>query len=337
MKEKIEFPDYFVTNDGIVVHTVTAFSEKDGGVIGIPKYFPLKKSYLGCRYILGKPYSDNFPTFSDSIEKIKKSHPQYIQFVEELGEEMIVFPKSKIKKVLKPKEIAKNILNHNFDSKILLDAKEYLKLVIDIFKFNISDIGIEGSIMIWCFRDSSDIDLVLYGKSKGDQLINNFNLLKKDKRIHLYDEDDEELILSRRYKNRSFETMSQLVEQEKKRTCGLFNGRRFWLQPILENSIVKEKIKGRKLRRIGYEEGQIKIVDASLGKYWPAILEGIMEDGKKVSIECHDPIYMNQLEKGDFAHIASNLYIDIRNKKKFIILAPWLDIKQKLKKVEFKK
>jgi hypothetical protein len=131
--------------------------------------------------------------------------------------------------------------------------------------------------------------------------------------------------------------MSQLVEQEKKRTCGLFNGRRFWLQPILENSIVKEKIKGRKLRRIGYEEGQIKIVDASLGKYWPAILEGIMEDGKKVSIECHDPIYMNQLEKGDFAHIASNLYIDIRNKKKFIILAPWLDIKQKLKKVEFKK
>lgn len=337
MKEKIEFPDYFVTDDGIVVHTVTAFSEKDGGVIGIPKYFPLRKSYLGCRYIGKKPYSDHFPTFSDSIEKIKKSHPQYIQFIEEFGEEMIIFPKSKIKKILKPKEIAKKILNQDFDSKIILDAKEYLKLVIDIFKFNISDLGIEGSIMVGCFNDNSDIDLVLYGKSNGYRLISNFNLLKKDKRIHLYDENDEELILSRRYKNRSFETMSQLVEQEKRRTCGLFNGRRFWLQPILDNPLVKERIKGRKLRRIGYQECQIKITDASLGKYWPSILEGTMEDGEEVSIECHDPIYMNQLENRDFAHIASNLYIDIRNKKKFIILAPWLDIKQKLKKVEFKK
>lgn len=59
--------------------------------------------------------------------------------------------------------------------------------------------------MVGCHKESSDIDIVLYGEKNGRKLIKNFKNSSKDKRIHLYNKLDSELIFSRRYKNRSFD------------------------------------------------------------------------------------------------------------------------------------
>jgi predicted nucleotidyltransferase len=331
---KIEFPQYFVTKSGIVAHTITPISVGEDRVVGVPKYFPISKPFLGCRMRGDQPYSDHFPTYSDSVDMIKMTSPSFIRFTEAFGEDMITFPLEEIAEVLDPKKTTCDILATDSNNPVIQDAKRLVELFVETYGFDTDDIGIEGSIMVGCYKSSSDVDLVLYGLNNGRSLVEGFTKLAEKEGIHLYDISDIDLIFSRRFKNRSFDTLDQLLVQEQRRTSGLFNNRRFWLQPLNISDEAKKRISERSMKRIGTYEGVVMVSDASLAPFWPSFYECVNSGGEPVVIEGHDPIYMNQADKGDLVFVRGNLYNDDKGRT-IVILAPWTKESPKLQKIGF--
>ena len=160
----------------------------------------------------------------------------------------------------------------------------------------------------------------------------NFSGLKRNPAIKLYDKSDLKLIFSRRKKYASFDTLDEMIEQEKKRTVGLINGRRFWMQPILGNNFLEMKEK-RRLYRLGEFKSNVEIVDDTNSFLWPTYYMAYNKHYGIVKIECYDPVYMNQAAQSDQVFINAPMYIDLDTEEKIVIFAPWIKSSQVFKRV----
>jgi len=335
--KRIRFPFYFETKEHILCHTISEDCYLDENhVIGLPKYFPTNNFIEGGRVYKGKPYLDHLPTFQDSLERMRATNGSYLQYVERFGEELCVFNVDQdIIRIFDPQEMAKAIYKGEIQAsdQIIADAKRIIDVAIECFGIDIKDIGIEGSILLGCYKKSSDVDMIIYGRESGLNVVDNFENLKKYPEIHLYDMSDIDLIFSRRYKYRSFTTNSELLDQEKRRTVGLINNRRFWMQPILFEDNPEQKHSNRKIYRTGIIEDVFEITDDHDAKFWPAFYEGKNDSHGSIQIECYDPIYMNQAAKGDKILVRGNLYMDNVTQKKSLIMGPWINTTQFMKKI----
>lgn len=337
MSNIIKFPYYFKTTDGLFCHTVSNHCiTEDNKIIGIPKYFPADGNIDNGRLIDGKLYFDHMPTFNHSIGRTRQKYQKYMNYVKYYGEEMCAFNPSEISAIFDPRVTTESVYKNTekFKDKIHSDARELIDLVRNILGIPLEDIGIEGSIMLNCYRNNSDIDVVIFGQSSVNKLLKYFSDLGSSSSIHLYDMGDIDLIYSRRYKYESFQSNEELLAQEKRRTTGLINGRRFWLQPVLENDFIFEK-RNYNLAKTGLVEDIFVVKDDTYGAIWPAIYEIENEKYGRVYLECYDPIYMNQAVIGDKIIIRGFLYSSVEEQafKKVIILAPWIDTKQYLRKL----
>lgn len=209
-----------------------------------------------------------------------------------------------------------------------------LKYLIWNLNIPLNDIGIEGSIMLNWHRDVSDIDLIIYGESSINKLKERFNTLSLASNIHLYNEQDIPLILSRRWKYRSFDSNMELLSQEQRRSLGLINGRRFWAQPVINTQLYEKKNKERYLVNIDIVDDSFLVVHANAYQ-WPSFYTLYNEVYWKIELECYDPIYMNQAEEGDTIKLRGKLYEDLKTNKKVIILWPWIYTHQYLRNILF--
>lgn len=334
--KQITFPQYFKTKEGLLCHTVSELCHlNENLVIGLPKYFPLDHQIENCRIISGKPYTDHLATFQDSLDRTRNLYFQYMKYIPFFGEELCVFDINKdIVEIFDPLKTARSIYKNEknkYEDQIIKDTIELINISKKLLHISVENIGIEGSIMLNCFRKTSDIDGIIYGEKNVNNLINNFSNLKKDKKIHLYDMSDIDLIFSRRYKYRSFNSNEELLLQEKKRTVGLINNRRFWLQPILGSNRLEKDHLNRVISKIDIIEDIFIVINSEYGHFWPAFYTLFNKKFGTICLECYDPIYMNQLKTGDTTLVRGNLYLNSNNNKKIIIMGPWITTTQFIK------
>ena len=121
-----------------------------------------------------------------------------------------------------------------------------------------------------------------------------------------------------------------MVEQEKKRTVGLINGRRFWMQPILGNNYLD--IGDRIIKKFSNIKLDCMVIDSKYSYLWPAHYKIEDYNGEVYKVECYDPVYMNQAELGDSVHIEGPVYKNIETGEKIIIFSPWNNDVQIFKK-----
>lgn len=330
--KSIKFPFYFKTHDGLFCHTISEDCHFNDGIIGLPKYFPTNSTEYG-RLIQGRPYFDHLPTFHDSIERTRQQYSHYLQYIERFGEELCVFYQKDIDETFDPRKKALEIYSGKTgaDTQILRDTKQLLDITIKCFNISINDIGIEGSILLDCPKDISDIDVVIYGREPSQKVVNHFHQLSRYPAIHLYDTSDIDLIFSRRYKYRSFNTNQELLAQEKRRTVGLINGRRFWLQPILGSPRLEHNYHDRRCSKVGIVDTDFEVIDDRNARLWPTFYTLRNQNDGLVTMECYDPIYMNQARKGDVVHVRANIYLDLETHEKIVIVGPWIDTSQYLR------
>ena len=162
-----------------------------------------------------------------------------------------------------PFDKAKELYQYDGDEAILRDTKLIISIMITELGIALDDIGIEGSILIEGYQENSDIDIVVKGIESIKKLQKNFRLLKENRFIKLYDKADLSLIFSGRKKYASFNTLDEMLEQEQRRTVGLINGRRFWMQPIRGDGYLEMREK-RRLYRLGEIKSNVRITCISL-------------------------------------------------------------------------
>ncbi len=325
-KELINFPDYFRLKDGTICHTVSETCYENGKIIGIPKYFPTdepSERIINSRYYIRNNSIEESILYSKLFTNIK------VDKVNRFGEELCLFDRSEIERVYNPFDKAKELYHYDGDEAILKDTKLIIDIMINELKITLDDIGIEGSILLEGCKENSDIDIVVKGNSVS-KLKKNFVLLKNNSFIKLYDEKDLKLIFSRRKKYDSFDTLEEMLEQEQSRTVGLINGRRFWMQPIFGTNYLE--MKKRKLCRLSNFDSTAVVTDSESAFLWPTYYKIYNEYYGRIKVECYDPVYMNQLLRGDKVYIKAPMYIDMDTEEKIVIFAPWIKESQILKK-----
>lgn len=339
--KQITFPQYFKTKEGVYCHTLSELCHLNSSlVIGLPKYFPLDHHIENCRIINGKPYTDHLATFQDSLNRARNLYSHYMRYIPFFGEELCVFDINKdIVEIFDPADTASKLyMNHKNDldaELIYKDAIALIDITRDVLDIPVEGLGVEGSIMLNCFRSTSDIDGIVYGEENVSKLLKNFTKLKEKSCIHLYDMTDIDLIFSRRYKYRSFTSNEELLSQEQRRTVGLINNRRFWLQPILGSDRLEIDNLNRSVSKIDIIEDIFDVVEANYGQYWPSFYTLYNKRLGTVKLECYDPVYMNQVNEGDKALVRGNLYSNLSStdnrSNKIVIMGPWITTTQFIK------
>lgn len=327
----ISFPDYFMLKDGTYCHTVSEHCYEKEKVIGIPKYFKVAGAERDTRLINRYQYARN-NSIEESILYSKLFNNIQVGKVDRFGEELCLFKPEEIARIYNPFEKTKDLYNYDGNETILKDTKQIIDIMINELGILLEDIGIEGSILLEGYTDCSDIDIVVKGKESVSMLRQNFSGLKRNPAIKLYDKSDLKLIFSRRKKYASFDTLDEMIEQEKKRTVGLINGRRFWMQPILGNNFLEMKEK-RRLYRLGEFKSNVEIVDDTNSFLWPTYYMAYNKHYGIVKIECYDPVYMNQAGQSDQVFINAPMYIDLDTEEKIVIFGPWIKSSQVFKRV----
>lgn len=326
------FPYYFRLKDGTICHTVSEHCYEAGKIIGIPKYFQTKTTVSESRIINGNNYVRN-NSIEESILYSKLFTNIQVNHVKRFGEEICLFDVSEIDEIYNPFDKAKELYQYEGTETIFKDTKLIIDIIINELGINLEDIGIEGSILIGGYRTESDIDIVIKGIESVRKLQENFHLLKDNRFINLYDESDLRLIFSRRKKYASFDTLEEMLQQECNRTVGLINGRRFWMQPILGNNLL-EMQENRRLYKIEYYHSNAEVIDAEKAFLWPSFYTIHDKHYGKVKVECYDPVYMNQVKKGEQVFLCAPMYIDLDTTERIIIFAPWIKENQVFKKIK---
>lgn len=330
--EIINFPDYFMLKDGTFCHTVSECCHQGDRIIGIPKYFKVISYERDTRLIQGDYYARN-NSIEESILYSKLFNNIQVANVERFGEELCLFSPGEIERIYNPFDKAKELYNYNGEEVILRDTKLIIDIMINELKIRLEDIGIEGSILLEGYTKNSDIDIVVKGNESVQNLKKNFEGLKKNDAIKLYDSSDLKLIFSRRKKYASFNTLDEMLEQEQRRTVGLINGRRFWMQPIRGDGYLEMREK-RRLYRLGEIKSNVRITDARNAFLWPTYYIAHNKHYGTLKIECYDPVYMNQASENDQVYIVAPLYIDLDTEEKIVIFAPWIKSCQIFKQVK---
>lgn len=327
----INFPEYFRLTDGTICHTVSENCQEEGKIIGIPKYFRINVPERDSRIINGYQYARN-NSIEESILYAKLFTHTKVGKVNRFGEDLCLFDLNDIERVYNPFDKAKELYDYDGDEKILNDARLIINIMINDLGISLEDIGIEGSILIEGYQEGSDIDIVVKGKSV-ENLKKNFHLLRENNHIKLYDESSLSLIFSRRKKYASFDTLEEMLKQERNRTVGLINGRRFWMQPILGSNYL-EMQSNRRLHKLGVYCSLADVVDSSKSFLWPSYYKLKNNSDGLLKVECYDPVYMNQACVGDKVYVNAPIYIDLDTEEKILIFAPWVKETQVFKKVK---
>ena len=319
-KDKIvSFPAYFQLDDGTYCHTVCEECYENGKVIGVPKYFPTSDNGNSVRFINGFKYFKN-SSIAESMLFARLFTTQKVKKIDRFGEELCVYSQNEIVHIFDPFETAEEIAKYNGNESILNDAKLLINIVEERLGIPLKDIGIEGSIMLKGYQEGSDIDVIIKGEKSVKILEEKFLMLGQDPNIHIYDESDIKTIFSRRRRYDSFMTLSEMLYQERRRTVGLINGRRFWLQPILGNNLLE--FHNRKLEKAGVVNFEATVINSDHAFLWPTYYT-VQNGDEQYRVECYDPVYMNQAKKGDVVQLRAPVYSQVGQTEKVIIFSPW--------------
>ena len=186
----------------------------------------------------------------------------------------------------KPDEILEKIRKKKQSDNEILKAIELTYLLEIHSGISSSAIGISGSIMIGLHTNSSDIDLIIYGRNESNKTRNTLkNLLSEEKQVRKLRNNE----MLRLYKFRGADEIMQFdvfVKHELRKSFqGFFGDREFFIRYLPNWAEIDEKYGSIKYVPTGYVKIKARIKDASEAFLSPCryLLEQIeILDGNKV-------------------------------------------------------
>ena len=153
--------DYIETVDGLFF-AVKGISHPKGKVIAYLRYI---LDARGERSRGGERYRRVY-NIDETTELLRKQHPQYLSYVKSLGLTLQTVPWDRIAKVHKPR---KRLINLRAKFKTDLDRTvvKFASALSSESNIPIEEIGVSGSVLIGLASQSSDVDLIVYGRVEG--------------------------------------------------------------------------------------------------------------------------------------------------------------------------
>lgn len=254
---------YAIDKNGVIYKSV-GLTDREVAILA-PKYI---LDVAGDRIRHGKKYSAlHFP--QQSFQLINSSSHELI-FDKCYGQFLPLKNKSEVG-ILYPREILTKRLNEN---------TKHMKVVRSILKFfsegsiKIENFGLDASLLCELEKESSDIDLIVYGDTAAKKCLELLNVLK-DKEKGVEDAyERRELYLYRRQPYSPLMSDEEILFWERRKIGGMYNGIKFSVLPINEDAVTDFEfsstnmfcaIKGvSSVNQIIYEPGEIALEDLEI-------------------------------------------------------------------------
>ncbi len=274
---------YFRIYDNTIFYVKGVIQPQDK-VVGYPKYVPSpigdRIDNRGIRY-----YKE--PSITEEIRLVEEKYRKYLVYDPYIGNLVPEIPYKDIEFIYNPIEKALQVMNTKPKNKVLEDTRHML---IDLKNSaNVKNIGISGSILVNLYRDSSDIDIVVYGEKEG---LSVYDYLKEviDKETSPYRRYSKEDII-RLYEFRKRETpikFNELVQHAKRRVLEGYFGKREYFIRLVKTPLPDEDYGKVVYKKIGKATMKFKVVDAREAiftpcKYVVEVLEHI--EGVKIGVD----------------------------------------------------
>jgi predicted nucleotidyltransferase len=186
--------------------------------------------------------------YAKMVKGFREHFPEYLYHSEQLDRWMITVPRDHIKRVFRPSERLKEIIEEGASNGLEEDALSLIHMLTETSGVSLDYFGVHGSISLGTSREESDIDLSVYGAS-------NFRLVKKGLL-----EAEEAGLLSLKRGDRA---------ERKKLNSGVYNGRDF----VVNTTRLASEIdcRPRSYRPIGPVEAECLCVRDDEAVFRPAV------------------------------------------------------------------
>ena len=285
-------------------------------IVSFLKYVPHYESPIRIKWSRsGVKYGRILPYYSamgvqQTLDFLKKNHPEYIIFDKYRSIELIEVPKEKIKVHYQPEKRLQEILNEPKDPLEEM-ARELAIRIAEKSGVDLKCFGITGSILLKIHNlKYSDIDLIVYGKENSYKVKETLLELFKDPKTpftlpygEILDRWAQDII-----------KIHPLTLEEAKILYGkykwnraLYRGRQFSVHPVKLEDEVDEAWEDKIHKPIGIVKIKAKVIDSSDSLFMPAVyivdnvnmLEGPTPPKPIDKIVSYEGLYFDIANPGD--------------------------------------
>lgn len=270
----------------------------------------------------GKNYSE---WYDKSIIKLRK----YKKKIDGLAENVYVVNEYEIVKKYDPVKFVKEkkyiTLKYNLNNYV----DTILNAIHDFFSIDFDDIGIEGSLLLDCYNENSDIDILVFGKVNAKKIQKNFKNFEICKVITLFDEQNAYEYVEKR-KNCGYGNNVELLKKQfLRRYYGFVCGKQFSIVCVPYEFKDGYINLNRKIKFDSIHEGVLKIINDDNSCMIPSIYEAVDEKNERYIIEIFNHYGINQVKIGEKVFVKGKKYMDCYNNESIIILSFWSNVKER--------
>jgi len=189
-------------------------------------------------------------SYSKMVKGFREHFPEYLYYSKQLDRWMITVPRDHIKRVFRPSERLKEIIEEGASNSLEEEALSLIQKLAETSGVSTDYFGVHGSISLGTSREGSDIDLSVYGAS-------NFRLVKRGLL-----EAEEAGLLSLKRGDRA---------ERRRLNSGVYSGRDFVVNATRLTSEIDER--PRSYRPIGPVEAECLCVRDDEAMFRPAVYE----------------------------------------------------------------
>jgi len=204
-------------------------------------------------------------------EILRKRYPKYLYFDPIFGDYMQEVPKRFVSKIYEPSKKVLELIKKRRLDHLEKEAVEFIQLLQSSADVKLENMGISGSILVGLHTESSDIDVIIYGRENCLSVHAALERVMKKGGgpILRYSLKD----LEKLYEFRSKDTWMPLEEfmriEQRKFMQGKFRGRDFFMRFILDWDEVDEEYGDRIYIPSGYAKIKARIIDDSDSIFTP--------------------------------------------------------------------
>ncbi len=270
-------------------------------VIAYLRYVPDPR---GERVREGIPYR-RVENLKETTELLQAKFPYYLNYVQNLGLRLQSVPLIHIARIFKPQEKLQEIIK----SPNNLLEEIYIKFVSALSsesKVALTDFGISGSVLIGLSRDSSDVDVIVYGQNQGNKV---YRALKRIRSIgswiEPYTSETVVKVLTQRWGGTCIDIEKLREIEIQKVLHGRVDGRDYFIRLLREYNDLLPSIPIEKVIIRG------KISDSSCSIFTPALYE--MVDIDKIPLEINIKSLELMSHRGKFTeHASKGDHVEVR-------------------------
>lgn len=229
---------------------------------------------------------------------LRRFHPDYLHYSETLDANLHAVPKSRIVRHHRPKHRLKQIMQADRHDAVERD----LFLLGELLQqqgLDLTDIGVTGSLLIGVQRDSSDIDLVCYGRDVFNRYRVMTRALIEQGRLQPLSDTDWQESYRRRACSLSYD--EYVWHEQRKFNKAMVHGRKFDLS-LIEYSVASQS---GSYKKIGPMTLLCRIVDDTHAFDYPAVYQ--IDHATIGTIVCFTATYVGQAVRGERVEVSGML------------------------------